>query len=179
MDAIEQEHEFSTESKKVRFKKMVDQNGLPRYTKPIAAAAVLVVVAGVAFFGGVAYERGQVKHMHGVTTGGQFSGAGFGGRSGFRRGVFGTVTAVSNTSITVQDQRTGTTATYVITSTTAIVDNGSTVTASDIQNGDTVMVRVSTANTSQAATIEVNPSFGGVPSGSGSAATNVGPTSST
>jgi hypothetical protein len=122
-----------------------------------------VLIAGAAFYGGVSYEKSHLKTVSSKqTTGGPGSG-GYGGRGGFGGGdrVMGQVTAISPTSITVQNERTGTSSTLAITSSTQITNNGQTATASDIQSGDTVFITENTSNTSQAARILLNPSFGG------------------
>lgn len=107
-------------------------------------------------------------------TGNFGSGGGYGGGGGFRNGGSrGSVTAISSTSITVDDSRSGTSKTYTINSSTQISDNGSTVTTSDIQTGDTVFVMASSSTSTTATRILVNPSFGGQSSsGSGNSTSN-------
>jgi hypothetical protein len=134
---------------------------------PIGLIIVALVVAGLSFYGGVAYQKG--KHPSSAASAGAgLNGGRFGGRTGGQRPDIGQVTAVSPTSITVQNSRTGTSSTLSITSSTQITDNGQTVTVSDIQTGSTVLAVASTSDSSQAARIMVNPSFGG--GGSGAAA---------
>jgi hypothetical protein len=137
------------------------------YAKPLLAVVVLVIVAATGFFSGVAYESGHAKSAAASTNSrtdraGAFGG-GRGGYSGYdgQRPTFGSVTAVSSSSISVQGQGSSTTTTFSITSSTNITDNGSAVAASDIKVGDTVIIRASTTSTSQAGTIQVNPNFGG------------------
>jgi len=85
------------------------------------------------------------------------------GPGGFRRngGGIGSVTAVSASSITIQNARTGTSNTYSIDSSTKITDNGQTVSASSIATGDRVLIMPASSGSTVAATIIVNPSFGG------------------
>lgn len=125
----------------------------------LGMGAAVVGIAVVSFFGGIAYQKG--KHNNTNTPAGYTQFGMGGGRFSGQRPTIGTVTAVSATSISVQNSRTNAVTTLAITSTTQITDNGSTVTASDIQVGDPVLVRKSTSNSQQAASIDVNPSFGG------------------
>src|SRR5665213_3296969 len=133
-------------------------NSLP---KPVLAIIDAVMLMGLSFYGGIAYQKG--KHPNAVlgTAGGSAATGGFRGRLGGQRPTIGQVTAISGTSITVQDTNTSASTTLSITSSTQISDNGQTVTASDIQTGDTVLVSASTTDKTQAARILVNPSFGG------------------
>ena len=147
-------------------------------TKYIAAALAVVVVGGGGFFAGTQYANAhQTNQANAAGVGGGFgdqngqSGFGSSGRMG-RMGSFGTVTAASSTSITISvtqgppDQQdssssSSTSKTYAITSSTKITNNGSTVTAGSIATGDTVMIRADSSNSETAASILVNPSFGG------------------
>lgn len=96
-----------------------------------------------------------------------------GGGFGMRGGTLGTVTAVSDASITVEDSRQSTTVTYTITDDTTVTDNGSTASVSDIAVGDTVMVQASSnsssssssddSTTQTATSIALNPSMQGGP----------------
>lgn len=151
---------------------------LGRWRKPTTAALAVVVIGGVGFYGGMTYQKHhttasgnnastQTANSQGFGGNGNFSGGsgGFGGSRADR--VIGQVTAISSTSITVQDQS-GSSTTLAITSSTTITDNGQTVAASDIQSGDTVFITEDSSNTSQASRIMVNPSFGGAPSSSSS-----------
>lgn len=128
---------------------------------PLIWIIVVVIVGVLCFFGGVSYGKDHAKKS---TTAMSMRGMGPNGR-GFsdRRdmGTIGTVTAVSSTSITVEGQQSGTTSTYNITSATTITDNGQTITYSDIQTGDTVMITKTSQSSSDASKILVNPSFGG------------------
>jgi hypothetical protein len=132
-------------------------------SKPFIALVALLIVAGGSFYGGTAYEKSHDKTS---TTGSSaltgFSSGASGGRTGgFRMGGFGTVTAVSSSSIAIQNPRSGTSNTYTIDGSTVIEDSGSTGSLSDIATGDTVMIRTSSSTSTTAAQIDVNPSFGG------------------
>ncbi|HUD06176.1 MAG TPA: DUF5666 domain-containing protein [Candidatus Saccharimonadales bacterium] len=132
--------------------------------KPIVLVVAGLVIVGLSFYGGVRYEKGHLPKVTASSTSQDRSGSfggGFGGRSGGQRPTFGQVTAVSSSSITVNDQQTGSGTTFSITSGTTITDNGQTTTASDIAVGDTVAIAADSSNTSQASQIIVNPSYGG------------------
>jgi hypothetical protein len=133
-------------------------------SKPILMVVVAIVFAAAFFVGGMKYQKGKDKTSSSSTA---FSRTGFGGGQagsfGGRQmdGSIGTVTAISSSSISVQDQRTSSTKTYNINSSTQITDSGSTVSYSSISTGDTVLVRTSSSTSTTAETIMVNPSFGG------------------
>jgi hypothetical protein len=135
-----------------------------------------IMVIGVAsFFGGVQYQKGKNNTV--ATTDGQFQSMGgngmMGSGGGQRMGEFGSVTAVSSTSLSFNSQRTGSVVTYAITSSTTITENGATVSASDIAVGDMVLVESSGSGSSTATNIVVNPSpTGGPQMQSGTTQTN-------
>lgn len=148
-------------------------HGSSSVTKPVAMLIAAVLLAGLSFYGGIQYQKGHQSATSTTaassgsqsTTGGQAGGRFRGGQ----RPTFGSVTAISPTSITV-DSESGTSTTFSITSSTTITDSGqTTTTTSDISTGDTVAVIASTSNSTQAARILVNPSFGG---GGGNAPTS-------
>jgi len=139
----------------------------PRAGKLAATIAIALLIALGGFYSGVHYQKGRQKNTAATSnqsaTGSGFGGGNFGG--GFRRQgnanrLIGTVSAISSTSITVQS-RTGTSKTLAITSSTTITNNGATASASDIQTGDTVFVTIDSSKTANAASIALNPSFGG------------------
>jgi hypothetical protein len=130
--------------------------------KPFLILVLLVIFTGAGFYGGVSYEKNHAPKSSSASTAAynSYSG-GYGGRFGGQRPTFGSVTAISPSSISVQDSRTGgSTVTLSITSSTAITDNGQTVTTSDIQTGDIVAVIASSSTSTQASRILVNPSYG-------------------
>lgn len=131
-------------------------------TRIIGFIVAAIVLLGLGFVGGMTYQKHNTKSP--VTSASTAAArSGFGGSGGFSRrsGSFGQVTAISTTSITLNNERTGASTTYAITSSTTITDNGQTVATSDIQTGDTVVVMTSTTDTTTATSIVVNPSFGG------------------
>ena len=139
----------------------------PATPKPVVLAVVgAVIIAAAGFFGGVAYQ----KH-HGDTASSTAQSRFADGPGGFgqRRmnGSLGSVTAVSDTSITVQDQRSGTSKTYTIDSSTSVTSNGAAATDSDIKIGDTVLISTSSSTSTTATRILLNPSFGGGPAAGG------------
>ena len=139
--------------------------------KPIVGLVIVFVVVGVlGFLLGVNYEKSHKNSASAINTSLNSSGRGYGGygsRYGNgQRPVIGQVTAISSTSISVDNSRSGTTSSYSISASTTITDDGQTVSASDIQTGDTVLIIVSGSGSSQASRILVNPSYGGNFSGS-------------
>jgi hypothetical protein len=134
-----------------------------------AGGAVVLVVAS--FLLGIQYQKGKAPKVVADTataqTGRQFSAnGGFGGGRQGLGGALGSVTAVSATSITVQNSRTNADSTLAITSSTTVTNNGTAATISDIKVGDTVLVRTSTSDQKTASQITLNPQFPtGGPSG--------------
>jgi hypothetical protein len=150
-----EEHRANSHAKAKNDRQVVVQ------TRWLTAIAAALVLCGLSFWGGTAYQKHHDKTT--LSANSAASGNSFGGRAGGTRGMgaLGQVTAVSGTSITITNQRTGTGSTYAISSTTAISDNGQTAAASDIQTGDTVLITTASGNTAAATRILVNPNFGG------------------
>ena len=71
--------------------------------------------------------------------------------------VLGQVTAISSTSISVQDSRSNSTTTLDISSGTQVTNNGETASVSSIKVGDNVVVRPDSSNSKQADQIILNP----------------------
>jgi hypothetical protein len=144
-------------------------------SKLFIGIVALIIVVGLSFWGGAQYQKSHSSSKVATTTSsasnfsGGFGGGGYVGRAAY--GSFGTVTAISSTSISVQDTRSGSTKSYVITSSTIITDNSSTVTYSDIQDGDTVIVTATSTSPTTATRINVNPSYGGNTPATGSQTT--------
>jgi hypothetical protein len=139
--------------------------------KIVIAVIVALIVAGISFYSGISYQKAHSKTTTAaVTTGtggyGGAGGAGGGGRFSGSHSI-GTVSAISATSITVTPTSGATAVTYTINSSTAITDSGQTVSYSDIQTGDTVLVTASSSTSTVATRILVNPSFGGFGGGAG------------
>jgi hypothetical protein len=125
---------------------------------------VLLVGIGSGFFMGLQFGKIQANATPSSVSARSngFSGTGnsSGGSSGAirRGGVVGAVTAVSDTSITINAMSFGrqaatTSKTYAITSSTTITENGASVAATTIQNGDRVMIRTSTSDATTATSI--------------------------
>ena len=93
-------------------------------------------------------------------------------------GVVGSVTAVSPTSITVQDPE-GAVATYAISGSTVVRKDGAAATAASLAVGENVAVMVSSAGSKTAATIVVVPLGAPVGDAPGGVVTNVSSTSIT
>lgn len=154
----------------------------PKYIQPtdwhktLLTMAVVVVCLLVGFAAGINYQklktnnvasgRNSTKSSPAVNTFG-LNGV---GRRGMRRsGGLGSVTAIDNSSITIQNARSGSDQTFRITNTTTVTANGTDADLSVIKIGDTVLVRTSSADASTAASIILNPGFGGssAPDGTG------------
>jgi hypothetical protein len=130
--------------------------------KTLIYVAILVVVAVLAFWGGIAYQKGKHTTSTNTTSAARGFGAGragFGGMTGDR--VIGTVTAISSNSISLTSRFNGSTSTLAINSSTKITDNDQTVSTSDIKTGDNVFITKTSATSTTASVIIVNPSFGG------------------
>ncbi len=93
-------------------------------------------------------------------------------------GVVGSVTAVSSTSITVQDPG-GATTTYALSGSTVVRKDGAAATAASLAVGENVAVMVSSAGSKTAATIVIVPAGAPVGDAPGGVVTNVSSTSIT
>ena len=136
----------------------------------IGMTILVAVVSAASFFGGMAYQKkNQQSVANNVSPASENrqlpSEGSFGGRGGQQMGGFGTVAAISESSISVKNSRSGSTTTYSITSSTTISNNGSAASVSEIKTGDTVMVRTSGSDLTAATQIMVNPDFQDRPGG--------------
>jgi len=144
--------------------------------KSLLWAVAVIILMGLSFAGGVSYQK---KHQPVAATSLAGGGAGFGfggggGGGGFRNAAFGAITAVSSSSITINDVRSGSTKTFAITSSTTISSAGTAVSASSLSVGQTVVVRADPTTTTNALSINVLPAGGfggGASSSSGSTTT--------
>jgi hypothetical protein len=132
----------------------------------LVIALVAIATAG-GFASGVHYQKGRTPaaSVAGANTDGpQFfqNGNGPNGAMSGSLGndTIGTVSAISASSITVQDQHTGASKTYAITSATQIVKDGTTAAYSDITTNSTVLLTADSKNTGNALHITVDPSLG-------------------
>jgi len=127
-----------------------------QYNKQIIFAVAVIIYSVIIFYLGVTYQKHHVKSTasNSVKTlpGGRFGG--FGGGN-FANHTFGTVTAVSSTSISVLNSRTNTSTTLTINSSTQITQNQQTISASSITVGETVIVGLNSTDKSVASTISV------------------------
>lgn len=138
--------------------------------KPIFFAIAVLLLLALSFFGGMMYQKSTTK----TVDMGAVAALGTNGPSGAgraRNGAFGTVTAVSSTSITVNEPRQNTSATYAITAATSIMNSGSTGAVSDIKVGDQVIVEASSTDTKTATRIVLGMQ-GGFFNGGGSSGTS-------
>lgn len=150
------------------------------------AAAIAVATGVLGFVGGVQYQKGtyssSVASQNGFGGNGQ---QGIGGRMGTRNGTFGEITAITETSITVDTTEGGpnssssdtTSKTYTINSATTITVDGSTASVSDLKTGDTVMIEPDSSDSSIAASIREG--IGGMRGGQTQSATTDSTSSST
>lgn len=132
-------------------------------TKTLGMALAGLLLLGAGFAGGLRYQQLRGTKVAVAATAPSARGqGGLGGRGGFRgqRPVFGQVTAVNSTSITIQ-AASGSTTTLSVTSATTVSNNGQAATINDVGVGDTVAVVADSTNTTQAARILLSPSFGG------------------
>lgn len=122
--------------------------------KQVVIVLVVIALMVASFFLGEAV-KGHNKNRS--TNGYSFNG--FGGQGGYSNAnrAFGAVSAISPTSISVDDSRTGTVKTFNITSTTSITNNGASVDVSTITTGTNVVISGDSSN--NAVRIIVNPNF--------------------
>ncbi|NPV59944.1 MAG: hypothetical protein HPY75_09800 [Actinobacteria bacterium] len=76
-------------------------------------------------------------------------------------GAIGEVTAISESKITIEDERSGSSRTYSIKSSTQILDGEKEAEIDDIEVGDRVMVVPDGSDAGAAARIIINPGMGG------------------
>ena len=154
------------------------------YSKEAAIAMTIVVSLFIGALGGYMFGSSRGENRMFTNRPGfqqQERGSRGGGRMGSMMGVIGTVSTIKDDSITVKDQFTGDSTTYVINSSTKVTNNGSKAKSSDISIGDQVRIQIASGNSSSsddsqtATSIELNPNIptsgpGGM--GSGSAQSN-------
>ena len=138
----------------------------PNHAKLMGLAGLLIA-AVIGFAGGVVFERGahrmvgpppfeRAGNRYGHPAyGPDMDGRGMMGRQSRQAGIVGTVSSVSDQSITVNDTRTNTTVTLSITKDTTITKQGATAKTSDIKQGSRVMVRTSTDSANTATAIDI------------------------
>jgi len=120
----------------------------------------LALLCGLSFYGGIHYQKGKQPTATAQTATAGGAGGGFGGRFGGQRPNFGSVTAVSPTSITIQSSIDGSSKTFSIDSSTLITNSGQSATIADVQTGSNVVIRTSSSTSTTASAILINPSFG-------------------
>lgn len=138
-----------------------------RSTAFMVPMAIAVIFGGLGFFGGAAYQKSNSSST--VSATGSMNGGAMGGGQ-MQNGGFGTVSAVSDGSITITEQRQGTTTkTYTITTDTKIIDGTATATVGAIATGDRVMIQTDGSTSTTATQITINPEM---PSGGPGITTN-------
>jgi hypothetical protein len=160
------------------------------------AGLLVVAIIVVGFIAGAHYEKARQTSANSSRTSLRNSrSGGFGGpeglndntgggkgrmsaRGGMRNGVFGQVTAVSSTSISVKNTRSNSDSTLSINDATKVTNNGQTASVSDVKVGDTVIIRTSATDTKTATQINLNPQMrgpGGGPMGGGTTQSQTDP----
>jgi hypothetical protein len=138
----------------------------------IVVAAVALVAGLGGFASGVSYQKSHSKSSAKLTAsngngpidfqsgGPSFSSGGGGGGPTMGSGSLGTVTAISASSITVKNSRSGESSTYAIVSSTQITKDNTLASYTDITTDSTVMVTPDSAHAENALSITVDPEFG-------------------
>ena len=139
----------------------------PIWLKPLVGFLLFAAIAGASFYVGMSYQKGRQPTVNSANDGqagqsvpGQ-QGAVYGPMGGNAQGAMGKVTAISSSSISVEDASTSSATTYSITSSTTITYNGQSASTSDIAVGDSVLVVTNTSQSSKAAQIMLSPQVGG------------------
>jgi hypothetical protein len=128
----------------------------------------VIVLCGLSFWGGTAYEKGHVKSSASTPNFSRFEQGGVGRFNNGQRPNIGDVTAISASSITISNNFSGSSQTFSISGSTTFTNDGTSATVSDIQTGDRVLIRTSSSSSATATAIDINPSFGGGGQGQGS-----------
>ncbi|HUC95372.1 MAG TPA: hypothetical protein VMR76_00245 [Candidatus Saccharimonadia bacterium] len=129
------------------------------YNKIILLAVGLVIYSVLLFYLGTVYQNHHNKTLATTSTtinGNNRSpfGSNGGGRFGANR-LFGDVTAIGSSSITVSNTRTNTSSTINITSSTTITENQQSISLSSISVGQTVIIALDPSNTNNATSLTV------------------------
>jgi hypothetical protein len=148
----EEKYVSGEEFRALKTKKNSGNSG--QYNKKVLLIVAAVAYSVIIFYLGITYQKNNTKSIA-KTAASQFGG--FAGRGGanFANRLFGTVTAISSSSISVNNTRTNSTTTVAINSNTQITSNQQTISASDITVGEDVMVALDPSNTSIATSITV------------------------
>lgn len=146
----------------------------------IILIVAVLVSAGAGLVAGLQIGR-KGDTPGGMTQGRQGMGQRGGGQFGMMRGGFGTVTEVTDSSVTIsaqlpmsQDQGSQETTTYTVTSSTKVANSGETAAVSDIKVGDRVMIQTDNSDSKTATSIEINPQMRGGPGMSSGGTTSSG-----
>lgn len=124
----------------------------------VIGVVTLIIGGGIGFFGGIQFQKTQVTSLASNPLRGTTSPQGFGGTIAHMGGI-GTVTAITNNSITISPRlRRGgsvTDMTYAITGTTTVTDNGASSTVNAIAVGDLVRIQTSPSADTTATSIDL------------------------
>lgn len=127
--------------------------------KYITGALAIIVIGLLGFFGGMQYQKNQDNNLgtsrlaRAGLSSSSYGQMGPGRR--MRNGGLGQVTAISTTSITVNDIRQNQSKTYAITGDTKVTNAGQTAAVSDIKAGNTVIITTSSSDSTTAASIRI------------------------
>lgn len=130
-----------------------------------ATGGIALFIGIVGFVGGLQVGKFTNTVVRNTTTrtmigtGERYGGDMFDGPAATASGLSasGAITAISASSITVKDTRTGQGVTFAITSGTSVTDANATASVSDLKVGDSVRVQSASSTSTDATRIELNP----------------------
>jgi Na+/proline symporter len=138
----------------IKAKKSKSSN--PRLNQGIILVIVAIIWSVAVFFLGVAYQKHHTKTPSIKNTSRAFPGGQFGGFGGnFANRTFGTVTAISASSITINNPRTNASSTLTINSSTIVTENGQATSLSTITVGETVSIELNSTDKTIASSIMI------------------------
>jgi hypothetical protein len=138
----------------------------PTFNKATFLLVFAVLLSAASFYEGTAYQKNADSNsISPVAANNAASGQGNASSNGsntqtgsfVRNHIVGQVAAISNSSITVQNQRTGEDTTLTINSSTQISTGGQSISTSNIQPGDLAIVTKTSSNSNIASKIIVAP----------------------
>ena len=129
----------------------------------IIMAVAILIIAGGAFWGGMAYQKSRQPTTLSRSGGPQGGGFGGGQFNGANRPTFGQVSSINSTDMVVASRFGGNVTVQLDSNPTVTDGSGNSASVSDIQTGDTVIVQGSKNSDGSitAQSIRINPSFGG------------------
>lgn len=125
----------------------------------VIAAIVTLPIAG--FFVGVQYQKSNAKNTNQLSASGGPGGGQFPGANGGQRPNIGTVTAVSDSSITMTSRFDNSSKTFNFSSSTKVTENQTSASTGDIKVGDTAVIITDSSSSTDASQIILNPTMSG------------------